>query len=919
MTNKTFYPFYEEKIWNIINKLQKEILPMDIIDSSVWQDLDTILYEVMHRAAVRTLIFEMHKCLEKEIITRSNRKEEYLAYMDLLNRTDFRKDILNRYLGLSELLDTIGRNQYQFWLEFFYRLKKDWQLICKQVLSRGKSLSVKSIKANGSDPHMKGKMVVRILTDADASFYYKPHGMINESFLWDLTRQICEIHGWESYRYWTLDRVIYGWVEEIAYRPCDSEEEIRVFYQKSGMLAAISYILGIGDMHYENIIANKDNPVIVDAETLFQNMNPIYQWDEKSSVFYSSLTSGLFPGGTVGKNLSGILGGEEHLYNSVVPVILNDQTSEMRVGYKKPRLQKGKNKVQYGNEDPDIFHYENDVIHGFDITYQWFQKNHEQVLEMIIKRESGLYSRYISGATQFFALGLSASMHPQLLMDSDERIKYLNKIMYGRPLGKWETNAMREGDIPWFCRYFNDCNLYNGQELVWPDFFEHTLSEELARRFGQLTYEDNFLQQKVLRLSINLFAVEKEWSNNANVRVEEIKIPDSVSDRWGEEKFLFSAKKIADKIMSNALRYGKKIFWLSVTNAGDQLVIKPVDYYFYSGIAGIAVFFRRLCSAYPEYGEISFDLEQMLFAYTDKISNKEIRPDTQFTGMYCGESSIAYAYQLLYQLTDNNEYLLYAGKHLKALNAYIENDSKFDLLYGNAGIVFILCQQYLYTNDLYYRDEACRAMDILEKNCRESEAGAVWRGEGNENSICSIAHGNSGILLAYARLYSLMPRSDYLKRMKQIVRYENQFYDERTGNWADLRKEEKDIYNTYAWCNGGLGVLYARMQAAKWNPREKWLWEEVRKITPLCKNIHVRDGMCLCHGNAGNYMIMKEISKYMDIAELDDVTKVLYDYILSELEKNWIPQMPQERYNMGVMNGLAGIGLALISMIYTNK
>ena len=140
----------------------------------------------------------------------------------------------------------------------------------------------------------------------------------------------------------------YGWEEEVPYAPCRHEEEVRCFYQKSGMLAAVSYVLGIGDLHYENIIADEDEPVIIDAETLFQYMNPIYQWDEKAAAFYSVLSSGLFPGGNVGKNVSGIIGGEGELYEREVPMILNDQTSEMRVGYGKPRLKKGKNRVQCG-------------------------------------------------------------------------------------------------------------------------------------------------------------------------------------------------------------------------------------------------------------------------------------------------------------------------------------------------------------------------------------------------------------------------------------------------------------------------------------------------------------------------------------------------------------------------------------------
>ena len=910
MRTKTFYPFYEKRIAQIIDKTRKAIYPMEILGSTVWSDLNDILYEILHKISVRTLIAEMHKYLEKEGISDSTKKEEYLAYVDLLNRADYREDILGRYKGLADLLETIGENQYQFWSEFLVRLKKDWPFLNKLAGDEGTTLYVKAIKANVSDSHRKGRMVIRITISDGSHFFYKPHGMENEIFLQDLIDKICKDHGWKRRRQRIFDKGTYGWAEEIPHSPCDCEREVSCFYQKSGMLAAVSYVLGIGDLHYENVIANRDDPVIIDAETLFQNMSPVYRWDE--NAFYSVLSSGLFPGGIVGKNMSGIMGGEEKPYGREVPVLLNDQTSEMRIGYKKPRLKKGKNQVRLGGESPDISRYEDDIIHGFNITYQWFVENHRQVMEMIQRREGGLYSRYISGATQFFGMGVGASIHPQLLVEKDGRRKYLDKITCGRQLGIWEMAALEEGDIPWFGRYLNDRNLYSGQEIICQDFFEYPLLEELKKRFEQLDCEDNILQQKVLQLSIRVFQDEKRWFNTTGDRIVDIKGSKSVSVRWSKERFLGAAKAIAEEIMCNAVWCGEKIFWLSVISEGEQTVIKPVDYYFYSGIGGIAVFFRRLCAVYPEYGEVSSTLEQMLFSYADKISDQEKEPDTQYTGMYCGEGSIAYTFQLLYQITKDDKYLSYAGKHLKSISKLSGMDRRFDLVYGNAGLVLILCRQYLYTKDSCFMEDAHRTLDVLERNLRESEGGVVWNEEESESSVCGIAHGNSGFLMAYARMNSIMPGPKYLKRMRQIVSYENRFYDERTGNWADLRKKGEEVYLTFAWCNGALGALYARMWAAKWNPEEEWLKEEVKKAISLCGNLRIREGMCLCHGNMGNYLIMREISEYLDDAKMRELVATFHDVLLLEVEKERMPKIVQEKYNMGLMNGLTGIALKFV-------
>ena len=61
MISKTFYHFYDERITTIIQNIQKNVHPAGMLSNTVWSDLDSILYEIMHKAAVRTLIVEMHE------------------------------------------------------------------------------------------------------------------------------------------------------------------------------------------------------------------------------------------------------------------------------------------------------------------------------------------------------------------------------------------------------------------------------------------------------------------------------------------------------------------------------------------------------------------------------------------------------------------------------------------------------------------------------------------------------------------------------------------------------------------------------------------------------------------------------------------------------------------------------------------
>ena len=76
----------------------------------------------------------------------------------------------------------------------------------------------------------------------------------------------------------------YGYVEFIEYQSCSDSSEEADFYSNLGALAAILYLLRANDCHYENIIANKNLPILVDCETLFQPRSDIAN-SEPSALF----------------------------------------------------------------------------------------------------------------------------------------------------------------------------------------------------------------------------------------------------------------------------------------------------------------------------------------------------------------------------------------------------------------------------------------------------------------------------------------------------------------------------------------------------------------------------------------------------------------------------------------------------------
>ncbi len=99
-------------------------------------------------------------------------------------------------------------------------------------------------------------------------FFIKPHAMQQDRIFLNTYQWFCETLGLEVRSVHMLIRKNYAWVEEIKYAECQSTEEIQLFYKRLGVWMFCCYILSVGDMHYENMIASGAYPMIIDMETV---------------------------------------------------------------------------------------------------------------------------------------------------------------------------------------------------------------------------------------------------------------------------------------------------------------------------------------------------------------------------------------------------------------------------------------------------------------------------------------------------------------------------------------------------------------------------------------------------------------------------------------------------------------------------
>ncbi|MGW4106295.1 DUF4135 domain-containing protein, partial [Streptomyces sp. NPDC004976] len=124
------------------------------------------------------------------------------------------------------------------------------------------------VELGRGDAH-EGNRSVAVLHFSGERLVYKPRPLGQHALLDDLVGWLnAKVPGLDLRTPRSLRRETYGWLEFVEHRWCRTVTETDAFYRRQGAVLALLYAVDGADMHYENVIACGDQPVLVDAETL---------------------------------------------------------------------------------------------------------------------------------------------------------------------------------------------------------------------------------------------------------------------------------------------------------------------------------------------------------------------------------------------------------------------------------------------------------------------------------------------------------------------------------------------------------------------------------------------------------------------------------------------------------------------------
>ncbi|MGG6285271.1 type 2 lanthipeptide synthetase LanM, partial [Leptolyngbya sp. AN03gr2] len=453
---------FEDLLLPLIDVARQKLLAQ--VDLSAHNLLSEQAYLELERSLLISLVNLCDKTLEKEfydfrpfgyrLLSLTEIKTEpepettyYQAFVQYLLQ-DGLLTLFQKYPVLARLIAT----RIDFWVELtaelLQRLKTDIAEIQQMFqpeqedkehfvpYSLGK---VTEIKANLSDPHRRGRCVMGLTFESGLKLIYKPKNLGLDSAYQQLLEWFNQRNAPLAFKtVKVLDRSNYGWVEYVEQLPVEDESAAQRFYQRSGMLLCLFYVLNTTDCHYENLIACGEHWVLIDMETLMhpdardmeESPEKQLQTSDNHLLQKSVLRSGLLPHWDFNKNnpvpydVSGLgsIDADAALRDRVLVWRLIN-TDNMHRAYETLALPSEKNVPMLNGMPLSPSKYLDEIVVGFRQMYGFLIQHREALLaeNSPLAKFSGQQVRFVFRATKAYTMILQSLLEPEYLQNGCDR------------------------------------------------------------------------------------------------------------------------------------------------------------------------------------------------------------------------------------------------------------------------------------------------------------------------------------------------------------------------------------------------------------------------------------------------------------------------------------------------------------------
>jgi type 2 lantibiotic biosynthesis protein LanM len=838
--------------------------------------------------------------------------ERLRSFAGMFEQEDRQERFWRKYPVLRRLAATVTGHSAKAAVDAIERIRRDWRAIADRFgLPPGDGL--KSIRWGGGDSHDGGK-VVAILGFSTANVVYKPRPMgidiAYDSFLEWYSSVAIEP---SPARYRILNMGDYGYAEFIHHGHAGTVDDVKGFYHRLGQLVCIAWVLGITDLHHENLIASATDPYLVDVEAAAEKPVAVRRKTKKyENGFVRAFQAFLFGTGLLPIRMKGSDG--------VVDMSAIGSLSEQATPKRRPQIE------GYGRDDarlvakqammprmqnaPDIqggevrpIDFLGDIVAGFECARALLVRHAAAVEapEGPLRPFESCRVRWVGRQTQDYADLIEKAAHPSVARDAAECDMLFGGSLRStlrfaphleRVIGS-EMTCLWNGDIPYFWTTPGSVDLHDARGSLYDGFFAQDAMTGIRWRLANL---------EGLR-DVHAAALEAAVGSTVGLKTGPFyePVPAVASDGVGDGDFLKLGTSIADRLLKEIVRiegmpYGVGLMPLEVEEYAA--VVLPPDVY--DGVPGIGIFFGYL-------GQMTGKAEYLKFASNVRTLIRRLireKAGAKASGAFNGLAGLIYAdlhISACLGLPPSAE----SSHALARLEGLASRDGHFDIISGASGALLVALRFHASTGDARALAVARAAARRLAATAEHQAAGIAWHTlKNHENRLGGLAHGVSGIAWALCEWNRHDQREEWQSLVRGAYAFEQSLFEPELGTWKDVRIGTGAP--TCFWCYGapGIGLAVNGMRDVL---GDRACDDALRSAADVTWRFGFVNSHCLCHGNLGNAELFRATGDHRRARRL--VEAAAADF---RSQGVWKCGLPANATTPGLMCGLAGIGYGLL-------
>jgi len=845
------------------------------------------------KLASRTLVLELARARDRGELAGDTPAERFLHFTHRLVGGSELAEFLAAYPVLARVLGESCRQGVEGHLELLARLAEDRESLVTGLLG-GRDAGTLTAIDPGGDPHRGGRSTATLTFADGRRLVYKPRPL-------DLHRHFNELVDWLNDKTGLDIRTVdllprngYGWLEYVVHQPCNDLAGVRRFYHRQGALLALLYVLDGTDMHYENLIAVGDQPVLVDIETLFHpshtpagalSRDPAYR-ALLSSVYRTALLPLLVSGEHGVADMSGLGGDADATAPSSVVDWADAGLDSMHLIRRPGKTHGASNRPRLDGVDIEPRDHEIAVLTGFRAAYEAIARHRDELIgpNGILARCAKDQIRFVPRSTSLYTGLLDEATHPDALRDAAGRSRLLDLLWEAdeslHDVVPYELADLWAGDVPLFTARPDSRDVWASDGSRIPNVLATEGLAAVEAKIAGLSDIDEHRQKWLISASL---ATRPEPIVHATTTARR----GLGATEADPERLLAAATDIADEIMAQVLSEpGGPANWLGLELLDDHhWAVRPMGAGLSNGYTGTALFLAQIgvLTGAQKYCDLARDAIRPIPALLEGLAADLESAQLVGPGLH-GLGGISYGLHRLSTLLGDSELARWLAASLELAEQLKPEPSEFPT-YAEGAAGGLTAMQAIHGTAAATRLAKRYADELVITVDRGLRRGRVAADHG-------FARGYQGIAWALGQ-YGV-PGDRYTDAARAA---------------ADLDRRVRPGGD--GWCSGDAGTALARLSAGV--PADLDAYLRTAAERPVLADLS------LCHGELGAVEPLVWLAG-RDHPAVEVVRRRRAGLVLAAVQQ-YGPQCgtPRAVPSPGLLTGLAGIGYGLLRLAFSER